>query len=314
MGWRADEPDAIVAQGIELHRKMIRECRGIPEVKQRPERFEQAMTVKHCALSLVGEPIMYPHINELVGELHRRGISTFLVTNAQFPEAIRALDPITQLYVSVDAGTPEALKAVDRPLFADYWERYLDSLRALREKRQRTVYRMTLVKGHNMSDAGDYARLVALGEPDFIEIKSVTFCGESKASSLNITNVPWHEEVKNFAEAMLSAEGLDAEYELACEHQHSCIVLIAKRKYKINGRWHTWIDYPRFNELVTSGNEFGAMDYLAPTPEWALYGSEEAGFDPKETRVFHNKTKRKAKAGLLSDVQLAHYPRNPAED
>ena len=39
--------------------------------------------VKHCALSLVGEPIMYPHINALLGMLHDRGISTFLVTNAQ---------------------------------------------------------------------------------------------------------------------------------------------------------------------------------------------------------------------------------------
>merc|ERR1712217_583235 len=146
MGWRADEPDAIVAQGIELHRKMIRECRGIPEVKQRPERFEQAMTVKHCALSLVGEPIMYPRINELLGELHKRGISTFLVTNAQFPEAIRTLDPITQLYVSVDAATPEALKAVNRPLFGDFWERYLACLKALGEKKQRTTYRLTLVK------------------------------------------------------------------------------------------------------------------------------------------------------------------------
>jgi hypothetical protein len=31
----------------------------------------------------VGEPIMYPHINDLVSELHRRRISSFLVTNAQ---------------------------------------------------------------------------------------------------------------------------------------------------------------------------------------------------------------------------------------
>merc|ERR1712232_212543 len=79
--WRMDDPDAIVAEGVELHRKMIRECKGIPGVKK--ERFEEAMTVKHCALSLVGEPIMYPRINELIGELHKRKISTFLVTNAQ---------------------------------------------------------------------------------------------------------------------------------------------------------------------------------------------------------------------------------------
>ena len=30
-----------------------------------------------------------------------------------------------QLYVSVDAATKESLKAVDRPLFSDFWERFL---------------------------------------------------------------------------------------------------------------------------------------------------------------------------------------------
>ncbi|CAE7714912.1 TYW1 [Symbiodinium sp. CCMP2456] len=309
--WSMDPPDQIVAEGIDQHRRMIRECKGIPGVQK--ERFEEAMTVRHCALSLVGEPIMYPRINELVGELHQRKISTFLVTNAQFPEAIRNLDPITQLYVSVDAGTPETLKAVDRPLFSDFWQRYLDSLKALKAKKQRTVYRLTLVKGHNMEEAANYAKLVALGTPDFIEIKSVTFCGESKASSLTIQCTPWHEEVKAFSEAMLSKEGLESQYELACEHQHSCIVLLAHKRYKVDGRWHTWIDYDRFHELVKSGVEFDATDYWAPTPEWALYGSEEAGFDPNETRVYHNRTKKRAQAGLLSKEQLKMYPDNPAK-
>merc|ERR1711939_628006 len=141
----------IVDEAISEHVKMIRTCKGIPGVQE--WRFKDALTVRHCALSLVGEPIMYPRINELVADLHRRNISTFLVTNAQFPEAIHALKPVTQLYVSVDAATPEALKAVDRPLFSDFWERYMESLRALKEKRQRTVYRLTLVKGQNMDDA-----------------------------------------------------------------------------------------------------------------------------------------------------------------
>jgi len=309
--WKMDEPLQIVAEGIELHRKMIRECKGIPGVK--PDRFEAAMQVRHCALSLVGEPIMYPRINELLRDLHRRKISTFLVTNAQFPEAIRTLEPVTQLYVSIDAATPDALKAVDRPIFTDFWDRYLDSLRALAEKKQRTTYRLTLVKEHNMADAKDYARLVSLGQPDLIEIKSVTFCGESKASSLTMGNVPWHEEVKDFSERILSHEGLAADYELACEHQHSCIVLIAHKRFKISGKWHTWINYDRFHELVAEGRTFTAMDYLAPTPDWAMYGSEEMGFDPQEKRVFHNRTKRKAKEGLLSEVQLRQYPRNPGE-
>lgn len=32
---------------------------------------------------------MYPEINTLVQQLHARRISTFLVTNAQFPDRIR---------------------------------------------------------------------------------------------------------------------------------------------------------------------------------------------------------------------------------
>ncbi len=63
------------------------------------------------------------------------------MTNAQFPAAIRAAVPVTQLYVSIDAPTRDSLRKIDRPLFGDFWERFLDSLRAISEKGQRTVYR-----------------------------------------------------------------------------------------------------------------------------------------------------------------------------
>lgn len=61
------------------------------------EHLSEGLSPRHCALSLVGEPIMYPEINALVDELHRRRISTFLVTNAQFPEKIKMLKPVTQV-------------------------------------------------------------------------------------------------------------------------------------------------------------------------------------------------------------------------
>lgn len=61
------------------------------------ERITEGLTPRHCALSLVGEPIMYPEINSLVDELHQRRISTFLVTNAQFPDKIKELRPVTQV-------------------------------------------------------------------------------------------------------------------------------------------------------------------------------------------------------------------------
>ena len=41
---------------------------------------------------------------------------------------------MTQLYVSVDASTKESLKKIDRPLFRDYWSRFIDSLKALADK------------------------------------------------------------------------------------------------------------------------------------------------------------------------------------
>lgn len=78
---------------------------------------------------------------------------------------------MTQLYVSVDASTKESLKKIDRPLFRDFWPRFLDCLKALADKGQRTVYRLTLVKSWNTEEIQNYASLVSLGNPDFIEIK-----------------------------------------------------------------------------------------------------------------------------------------------
>ncbi|CAO2834786.1 unnamed protein product [Amaranthus hypochondriacus] len=279
--WKMDDPVEIVNTAIDLHTKMIKQMKGVPGVQEK--QLSEGLLPRHCALSLVGEPIMYPEINSLIGELHRRRISTFLVTNAQFPEKIKMLKPITQLYVSVDAATKESLKAVDRPLFGDFWERFVDSLTALRDKHQRTVYRLTLVKGWNADDVDGYFKLVSLGSPDFIEIKGVTYCGSTATSKLTMENVPWHSDVKAFSEAV--AQKSQGEYEVACEHEHSCCVLLAKTdKFKIDGQWFTWIDYEKFQDLVASGEPFKSIDYMAPTPSWAVYGAAEGGFDPQQAR------------------------------
>ncbi|KAG6555532.1 hypothetical protein Mapa_002767 [Marchantia paleacea] len=280
--WKMDDPVEIVSAALDQHASMIKQMKGVPGVK--PERLQEGMTPRHCALSLVGEPIMYPEINTLVDELHKRRISSFLVTNAQFPDRITQLSPVTQLYVSVDAATKEKLKAIDRPLFSDFWERFTDSLTALRDKSQRTVYRLTLVKGWNVAEIDAYVELLRLGQPDFIEIKGVTYCGSTATSSLTMENVPWHQDVKDFAEAMVGAT--NGEYELSCEHVHSCCVLLAKvSKFKKDGNWYTWIDYEKFHDLVASGEPFSSEDYMMQTPSWAVYGAEEGGFDPKEVRV-----------------------------
>ncbi|NXN37102.1 TYW1 synthase, partial [Rhinoptilus africanus] len=294
--WKMDQPEVILQEAIENHQNMIKQFKGVSGVKA--DRFEEAMAAKHCALSLVGEPIMYPEINRFVKLLHQHGISSFLVTNAQFPDEIRNLEPVTQLYVSVDASTKESLKRIDRPLFKDFWQRFLDSLKALSEKQQRTVYRLTLVKAWNVDELRAYADLIALGKPDFVEVKGVTYCGDSSASSLTMANVPWHEEVVRFVQELAD---LVPDYEIACEHEHSNCLLIAHKKFKVDGEWCTWINYGRFQELVREhersggAKTFTAADYAAKTPRWALFGSRERGFDPLDVRY-----QRKNKARDIS--------------
>lgn len=201
------------------------------------------------------------------------------------------LEPVTQLYVSVDAATKDSLKKIDRPLFSDFWERFLGCLDALATKGQRTVYRLTLVKDYNTESLRDYAELIKRGRPDFIEIKGVTFCGYSGANPLTMENVPFQHEVVSFVQKLLSQldESGQQQYAIACEHEHSCSVLIANTKFLIDGQWHTWIDYDKFHNLVQSKQPFNSMDYIAPTPAWAVFGAEEKGFDPCETRHRRNK-------------------------
>ncbi|XP_076832529.1 S-adenosyl-L-methionine-dependent tRNA 4-demethylwyosine synthase TYW1 isoform X1 [Brachyhypopomus gauderio] len=295
--WKMDPAEKILKEAVENHQNLIRQFRGVPGVI--PERLQEGLVVKHCALSLVGEPIMYPEINAFLHLLHQRQISSFLVTNAQFPDEIRSLVPVTQLYVSVDASTRESLKKIDRPLFRDFWERFLASLRALGEKKQRTVYRLTLVKAWNVDEMMAYAELIALGQPDFIEVKGVTYCGESSASTLTMANVPWHLEVVHFVKQLAD---LLPDYDIACEHEHSNCLLLAHHKFRVDGEWWTWIDYSRFHQLVqryeeSGGREtFSTLDYVARTPSWAVFGSQERGFDPSDTR-FQKKNKTKDLSG-----------------
>jgi tRNA wybutosine-synthesizing protein 1 len=293
--WKMDPAETILEGALENHYKMINEFKGVPGVL--PDKLAEGMKAKHCALSLVGEPIMYPEINKFVKLLHSQEISSFLVTNAQFPDAIRDMSPCTQLYVSIDASTKESLKAIDRPLFKDYWERFIQSLKELAHKGQRTVYRLTLVKGWNAEEMDNYAALVQLGLPDFIEIKGVTYCGSSKASTLTMENVPWHEEVVKFVKELVTRL---PDYEISCEHEHSNCLLVTNKKYKIDGKWHTWIDYDRFQNLVEyfyeTGETFTGLDYMQETPSWAEYGNNAQGFDPNEKRW-----KRKGKVEVNVD-------------
>jgi tRNA wybutosine-synthesizing protein 1 len=238
------------------------------------------------------------------------------------------LIPVTQLYVSVDAPTPESLVAIDRPLFADAWDRLKESLSLLRDKGQRTVARLTVVKGWNSDEVEGYAKLIALGKVSLVEVKGVTFCGKSDASNLNMSNTPWHHEVVELVrnlklelDRLRQAGGPDAppEYDLACEHKHSVSVLLARvdqfAEDGPNGEriWKTWINYPKFQDLVARHTAdptftFSVKDYTAETPAWALFGSEEEGFDPTDTR--HRKKKKYPKYTKFDDTGIPTHDHN----
>ena len=301
--WQVDDPIMIFQGAKEGHYKKIKMMRGVPGV--RAERFEEAMKIRHCALSLVGEPIFYPRINEFVELLHGERISSFLVCNAQHPDQLKSLRRVTQLYVSIDASNRESLKRIDRPLHRDFWERFQKCLEILREKRfvQRTVFRLTLVKGFNVEDEVEgYADLVQKGLPCFVEIKGVTYCGTSSSARAGLTmqNVPFYEEVVTFVEALdaaLARRGL--QYGIAAEHSHSCCVLLASKRFLLDGRWNTVINYGQFFRLLEAGDDFGPEDYCSPTPEWALWGN--GGFDPADERV-DRKGKPKNPPGKVAEV------------
>ena len=326
--WKTDDPYYIVDEAVQTHIHMIKETRGIPGVQL--DRWKEAHTVRHCALSLVGEPIMYPRIDELLGELHRRQISTFLVTNGQHPTAIGSIRPITQLYVSVDAPTEQSLIAIDRPLFQDAWDRLRLSLSSLKDKGQRTVARLTVVKGWNSDEISGYAELIAMGQVSLVEVKGVTFCGKSDASNLNMTNTPWHHEVVDLTRTLMNelnemrrTDPTIPEYDLACEHKHSCSVLLARvDQFATEGydtqtgqrKWRTWIDYDKFQALAAQHQAdptctFSVVDYTAPTPDWAIFGAKEEGFDPTDRR--HRK---QTKHPMYTQYDSDGIPTHDADD
>ncbi|VVB53640.1 S-adenosyl-L-methionine-dependent tRNA 4-demethylwyosine synthase [uncultured archaeon] len=259
-GWSVDEPEAIVDGCLAAHHDLLVGFKGNSKVDRAA--YDASKTVKHAALSLTGEPIIYPRINELINVLDERGISTFLVTNAQYPKQIRDLAPVTQLYLSVDAPTKELLKKVDVPLFPDYWERLNMSLEELSNKKQRTCIRLTLVKDMNMTEAEEYANLIKKADPDFVEAKGYMFVGASR-QRLNLANMPTHEEALAFSQELLKHL---PDYEIASDHPPSRAVLLAKKKFKKKDGWHTGIDFEKYHTLATSKKEFTTDDYTKKTP------------------------------------------------
>jgi tRNA wybutosine-synthesizing protein 1 len=217
-----DDPEPLLERSIEAQRRILSGFKGDPTVPL--ERWTEAQTPRHIAISLTGEPTLYPKMNRFLELCHEKGITTFLVTNGTHPDALRALEPLpTQLYVSVSAPNEEVFQRLTRPAQHDAWARLRESLEVVRGLRTRRVVRHTLVRGWNLGWVDAYAELDSSARPDFIEPKGYVFMGRAR-QRLGRAHVPEHEEIAAFARRLSRRMG----YAVLDESPESKVVLLGR--------------------------------------------------------------------------------------
>lgn len=198
-----DEPGTIIDGAIEKQRLLLSGYGG--EERADKERVQEAMNPTNAAISLAGEPTTYPYIDELIREYHKRGFSTFLVTNGQNPDQLEATDP-TQLYLSLIAPNPEIYKKTNRPLLKDGWDRLMGSLDIMKDKKGKTAIRITLIRGYNLEVPELFAPLIERAEPDYVEAKGYVHVGFSR-KRLEREDMPSYEEIMEFSRVLAEGTG-----------------------------------------------------------------------------------------------------------
>lgn len=219
-----DEPEEILEGVLVEQRQLLSGFKGNPAVDRRM--YEEAVKPRHMAISLDGEPTLYPHLPRLIRLAHAREMTTFLVTNGSMPDMLRRLveeeaEP-TNLYISLYGPDRDTHLETCRPLISGTWARLLESLRVMREFGSRKVIRLTLVKGYNMKEPEKYAELIRLADPDYVECKGYMHVGESQRR-LPRDAMPRMEEIRRFAERLGELLG----YEVAAHDGASRVSLLA---------------------------------------------------------------------------------------
>ena len=217
-----DDPETIVDSCVEAQRKLVSGYKGNPNVTM--HKFREASIPKHAAISLAGEPTLYPHLNGLIESFTKRGLTTFLVSNGTNPEALMRLNrEPTQLYISLCAPNEETFKKISRPQIPKAWRRLAQTLSILSTFKCPTVLRLTLAKNLNMKNPESYARLIERANPTYVEPKAYMHVGFSRLR-LNFETMPSHQEIRHFAAKLAEATG----YTLLQEAPESRVVLLSR--------------------------------------------------------------------------------------
>jgi len=146
----------------------------------------EAMNPNHAAISLDGEPMLYPKIGGLVEEFRNRNMTSFIVTNGTLPEKIESLNSLpSQLYITLPAPNEALYKKVCRPMIKNGWSKISNTLDLVESLSCRSLVRITAVKNLNISEnyIKDYIKLIDKANPNFFEIKGFTL--QAKALMIN---------------------------------------------------------------------------------------------------------------------------------
>lgn len=193
-----DDPKTIIDEAVKAQNNLL--CGFFGNDKANKEKLEESKTPTNAAISLAGEPMLYPEIDELIAEFNRRNFTTFVVSNGQCVDKLKNLENEPyQLYLSLDAPTKKIYNDVCQPQISEGWDNLNQSLDTLASFNSRTCIRTTCVKERNMTNPEKYAELIKKASPDFVEIKAYMCVGSSR-HRLTPDNMPTFDEVKSFAQ------------------------------------------------------------------------------------------------------------------
>ena len=193
-----DDPKTIIKEAIEAQNNLL--CGFFGNDNANRKKLEETKKPTNAAISLAGEPTLYPEIDELIAEFNRQDFTTFLVSNGLYVDKLKNLETEPyQLYLSLDAPTKKIYDAVCRPRINNAWDNLNESLETLSSFNSRTCIRNTCVKGRNMVNPELYAQLIEKADPDFVEVKAYMCVGSSR-ERLTPDNMPTFNEVKEFAQ------------------------------------------------------------------------------------------------------------------
>lgn len=233
-------PETIMSSLMEERRKLIMGHYGDPRNDEK--KMDESLLPSHYAISLSGEPTMYPQLPQLIRYLKKLPTtkSVFLVTNGQEPEMLERLrdeDALpTQLYLSTNAPNREVFQMVNKPKYEDAWERWNVSLEIISRLDTRSVLRLTLIRGYNCSDEliPEYSKMIRDSRIHFIEAKSYMHIGRS-TNRLERSDMLEISEVRHFAKELARQSEV---YSVMDESDISRIVVLQNQKRLIN-RWIT---------------------------------------------------------------------------